>query len=86
MKGIMKYLIIFSILMNGCSQSNPVETIKTNNENYTVDFLFVHDGCSIYRFYDDGVHYYVDCSGSTNTRRLSGKTIRYEQIETRTNK
>lgn len=36
--------------------------IPENNKNYEVDFLFEHDGCRVYRFYDWGNYvYFTNC-------------------------
>jgi Domain of unknown function (DUF4884) len=41
---------------------------KANNEpiTYKVDFLFEHDGCKVYRFWDNGSYiYFTSCNGET---------------------
>ncbi|MCD7899431.1 MAG: DUF4884 domain-containing protein [Bacteroides sp.] len=36
-----------------------------NNRTYTVDYLFEHDGCKVYRFYDRGNYvYFTNCRGN----------------------
>ncbi|MDF2192954.1 DUF4884 domain-containing protein [Paraflavitalea sp. CAU 1676] len=53
-----------------------------NNRTYTVQYLFEHDGCKVYRFYDQGNYvYFTNCNGqaiartdsttTTNTTRLA---------------
>ena len=46
----------------GCHAA-PVAESATNNAEVQVEVLFVHDGCTVYRFYDAGAHYYVRCDG-----------------------
>lgn len=82
----MKYLII-ALLLIGCAKE-PVSTSQTNNPDVAVSLLFVNEGCSVYRFYDDGRHhYYTNCSGTLTTRTEScgkncTKTVN-DDIETR---
>jgi hypothetical protein len=47
----------------GC-MNPPIASSPSNNSNVGVDTLFVHDGCTVYRFYDAGYHYYVRCVGA----------------------
>lgn len=49
--------------------------------------LFTNDGCTIYRFVDNGTyHYYSDCRGSTvkNVNEICGENCyeRYEEVIT----
>jgi hypothetical protein len=54
--------VILCLSMAGC-ESPPIQTDKTNNQNFVVEFLFEHDGCRIYRFQDDGRNiYYAHCN------------------------
>jgi hypothetical protein len=58
----------------------PISTSTTDNAQIKVDRLFEHDGCTVYRFFDDGVRYFVKCSdGSSRTEWTEtyncGKTI-----------
>jgi hypothetical protein len=68
-------LLLFSL---GCAEK-PVSTAPSNNANISVDFLFEHDGCKVYRFMDDGYYrYFVKCKTSAETlsteRHMQGKT------------
>lgn len=51
----------------------PLETIPSqNNETYTVQYLFEHEGCKVYRFYDKGNYvYFTNCRGETIAQRDS---------------
>lgn len=66
-------LIILAIaVLPGCSQQGEV-TVSVNNR-FTVDKLFTHEGCTVYRFYDGGAYrYYTNCSGSTQWVEGCGK-------------
>lgn len=49
----------------GCAtRANPVAVHGTDNAEVTVEHLFTHDGCAVYRFKDVGYHYYVRCDGT----------------------
>jgi hypothetical protein len=63
--GALTALAVF--FMVSCT-TDPVSTTKTNNPDVQVDLLFVHDGCSVYRFYDSGHYiYYTVCDGRSST-------------------
>jgi hypothetical protein len=62
----------------------PIETRRTDNSNIDIELLFTNDGCSVYRFDDDGNHhYYADCggTGSGHLRSCGAKCVRYESEE-----
>lgn len=73
-----KYLLPFlAILSCSCYYSKPIitETSK-NNVDYKVDYLFEHDGCKVYRFYDRGEYiYFTNCNGET-IRKTDSTAIR----------
>jgi hypothetical protein len=53
-------------LCSSCYTSQPLETKKSdNNRTYEVDYLFEHEGCKVYRFYDYGYVYFTNCNGET---------------------
>lgn len=62
-------LVSFTILQSCRSIRMPVSThVPENNQNYVVDFLFEHDGCRVYRFYDRGNYvYFTNCFGDINS-------------------
>lgn len=47
--------------------ATPVSTAPPqNNVTYKVDYLFEHEGCKVYRFYDRGNNvYFTNCKGET---------------------
>ncbi len=54
-------------LAAGCAIEVPLQTQKPeNNKTYIVDYLFEHEGCKVYRFYDRSNYvYFTNCSGET---------------------
>jgi hypothetical protein len=40
---------------------------------FKVEKLFTHEGCTVYRFYDDRTVYYTNCNGSTQSSHSCGK-------------
>ncbi|MBD8984400.1 MAG: DUF4884 domain-containing protein, partial [Bacteroides cellulosilyticus] len=66
MKTIAK-LFIFSFIVMGitsCYTAIPLKEGKSeNNTTYKVSYLFEHDGCRVYRFYDRGNYVYFTTRG-----------------------
>lgn len=64
--------ILALTLLAGCSK--PAETSTAVGREFTVDKLFTHEGCTVYRFYDGGnARYYTNCQGSTSWTEQCGK-------------
>ncbi|MEP7372569.1 MAG: DUF4884 domain-containing protein [Chitinophagaceae bacterium] len=63
----MKNFLSFAVLLiaTGCATGIPLQTKESeNNKTYNVDYLFEHDGCKVYRFYDHGNYvYFTNCRG-----------------------
>lgn len=66
----MKYLIVIIpllllVFMNSCYVGVPLtKKDADNNMTYEIDYLFEHDGCKVYRFYDRGNYvYFTNCKG-----------------------
>ncbi len=62
---------IFSVLLifvlSECVR-RPQQVLSTSNRNYTLDLLFEHEGCKMYRFKDgDRYVYWTDCRGKVET-------------------
>jgi hypothetical protein len=78
-------LAVISLILLGCA-SDPVSVSSTNNKDIQVELLFVHDGCSVYRFMDDGHYvYYTVCDNSRSTTAWNenqGKTTIHRQVDT----
>lgn len=64
----MRYLplLLLLLLATSCFQQPVTRSVSENNRDYTVDYLFEHDGCKVYRFYDRGHYvYFTNCNGQT---------------------
>ena len=47
--------VIVWFIATGCATGTPLQTKESeNNKTYDVDYLFEHEGCKVYRFYDHG--------------------------------
>jgi hypothetical protein len=61
-------LVALSLLglgYSGCLfAADPVSSSPSNNTNIEVQNLFTHDGCTVFRFFDAGYHYYARCDGA----------------------
>ena len=65
-------VIAFILALAGCSKQ--AETSTQANNEFVVDKLFTHEGCTVYRFIDGGNNrYFTNCSGSTNWQEGCGK-------------
>jgi len=62
--------MMLAILLVGCKK--PPEESNSRGE-FKVEKLFTHEGCSVYRFYDDRTVYYTNCNGETAYRQSCGK-------------
>jgi hypothetical protein len=81
-------LCISTFIFINChpQRSFPLTTQKSdNNPTYEVEYLFIHDGCKVYRFYDKGSYvYFTSCNGettgvttdSTGTKYIKSKNIK----------
>jgi len=83
-------LALTAILLTiaGCDPIIPaMETRTTENSKATVEILFRQDGCTVYRFTDNGhYNYFVKCVDSrTETTMYTvpvGNSLRYESVTT----
>ncbi|MFC0771409.1 DUF4884 domain-containing protein [Terrimonas alba] len=61
--------VILLFLASGCVTQTRIplrEGKSQNNKTYNVDYLFEHEGCKVYRFYDRGNYvYFTNCRGET---------------------
>lgn len=72
----MRRLVFVALFSLACFR-DPVSEQRTNNSNFSVEELFTHNGCTIYRFVDGGRHrYWTDCRGSVSNHysQYNGKT------------
>lgn len=82
-------VLAVGLALMGCQDPNDKSVVEdTTNPVYTVRKLFTNDGCSAYRFYDDGRYrYYVVCDNdrqattSAGYSQLVGKAIYYRNDE-----
>jgi len=72
------FLLISFLFLSFCYASVPIKAEKPeNNKTYEVDYLFEHDGCKVYRFYDKGNYvYFTNCEGTVTS-------IEKDSVETR---
>ena len=72
-------IIVF--LVAACVQ-DPVSTSRTNNPNVDIDLMFMHNGCSMYRFPDDGhyVYWTEGCSSTINSTHSEGKNGSHNDV------
>jgi hypothetical protein len=58
-------LMVVALILGSCAQIPISSSEPINNNTYSVDYLFDHDGCKVYRFYDKGKYvYFTLCKGS----------------------
>ncbi|HEY4063872.1 MAG TPA: DUF4884 domain-containing protein [Puia sp.] len=68
-----KYLYVpaaCALLAVSCYPQHPLtKGPAANNDTYKVEYLFEHEGCKVYRFFDRGNYiYYTNCNGEAITR------------------
>ena len=72
MKRILLSVIVVAcclIAFTACYVGTPLVTSNAeNNRTYEVDYLFEHEGCKVYRFYDNGNYvYFTNRAGEVTT-------------------
>ena len=81
----MKYLLIFLFpILASCASNDDALSVKnTKNPNFQVAFLFEHEGCKVYRFYDGRDRYFTNCTETISSYTTScGKNCYNTQDET----
>lgn len=65
------------IALYSCMSQRPIALQKPpNNDTYTVEYLFEHDGCKVYRFLDRGnCVYFTNCNGDATAFSDSATAI-----------
>lgn len=76
MKRIVAFTAVAALLAGGCEQQAARST-PTSNPNFKVDFLFEHDGCRVFRFFDGRTVYFVNCAPGAGRR---GQAIWEERV------
>lgn len=82
-------VLAVGLALMGCQDPNDKSVVEdTSNPVYSVRKLFTNDGCTAYRFYDDGRYrYYVVCDSnqrvttSTGYSEMVGKVRHYRHDE-----
>lgn len=70
----MKYFIIMIALVLSACGKIEAESTQQAGIGATVEKLFTVDGCTVYRFNDNGYRrYFTNCKGSTEWRENCGK-------------
>lgn len=83
------------VVLTGCERAEPPKPVAAavTPNGYSVKKLFEHDGCALYRFYDDGYsRYFAKCGkaqavteehtencGKGCTRRIQTTTVQDEK-------
>jgi len=81
MKTVIKISLLMVTMLGGYSCSVvhiPLESTKAvNNKTYTVEYLFEHDGCKVYRFMDGGHFvYFTNCKGDVTSIKNDSTQVR----------
>lgn len=70
MKTLTRLFILLLVMagVSSCYTSVPLKQGKSeNNKTYEVSYLFEHDGCKVYRFYDRGNYVYFTTKGDVTS-------------------
>ena len=82
MKSVLKagLLIIFISAIYSCSVQQPISSAPPqNNDTYEVEYLFEHEGCKVFRFYDNGNYvYFTNCTGDVTSFQNDSTSTRVE--------
>ena len=64
------FLLLLVLAFSACAIQHPITREPAhNNQDYTVAYLFEHDGCKVYRFWDrDYYVYFTNCNGEAVAR------------------
>ena len=60
--GLLAMLVAVTML-GGCNAPETPAKVDVGH-GFKVQKLFTHDGCTVYRFYDDGEKYFTRCDGA----------------------
>lgn len=71
---------LLAVALTGCMKR--AESTQQVNTEFSVDTLFVKDGCTVYRFSDLGqARYFTNCSGTASWTEGCGENcIRHQAI------
>lgn len=69
---LMRHLLLFlsAVLLVSCVPQHPIyKEPAHNNQDYKVEYLFEHEGCKVYRFWDQSYYvYFTNCNGEAVAR------------------
>ena len=84
MKTLIKSLQLSSIIIIAvsCVTNIPIsKTVSENNKTYQVEYLFEHDGCKVYRFFDRGYYvYFTNCQGEVTSVKADSTKVQTVNI------
>lgn len=81
-KALIGVLIAITTL-TGCEKASESTVVVGVESDFKVGRLFTVDGCTAYRFYDNGrAIYYTNCKGVTDSTYRSGKNVMHQQVTT----
>jgi len=84
MEKIIRPLILVSViacLFSCVSQRSISKLAPSNNATYKVEYLFEHDGCKVYRFWDNGHFvYFTNCSNIITSVENDSTQIHVENM------
>ena len=61
-------LVCSTLIISACNLNVPLRYEKpSNNDTYTIDYLFQHDGVKVYRFWDRGNYVYFTTRGDATS-------------------
>ena len=74
-------LALASLSFSGCLVQRSVSVDKAaNNPDYTVSYLFEHDGCRVYRFYDTRSASYVYFTTQGDVTAIPNDSTRQQTV------
>ena len=72
-------LLLMLFVLSACASPILVSSAQ-NNPDYTVSYLFEHDGCRVYRFYDVRSHSYVYFTTQGDVTSIPNDSTRQQTI------
>ena len=74
-------LLLVPFILSACITQRSISVDKAqNNADYTVSYLFEHDGCRVYRFYDAWSHSYVYFTTQGDVTSIPNDSTRQQTI------
>lgn len=70
------------IILSACSRRTAItSSAPENNDSYVIHYLFEHDGCRVYRFYDKGNDvYFTNCNGEATSFSDDTTSVRVKSL------